>query len=149
MRPVLACLVAALPSAQALAADPSPGLELSGAWTPAVTETGTETPLYLTIANRASEPEELLRVRCPVAHFSEKRTTDKGEGAPSAREVKTIPIPANETVTLAPGGLHVMLLETTQVLKQGDTFSCTLAFRKAGSRQVEVTVAAQEAPPAH
>ena len=79
MRPVLACLVAAFPLAPALAADPSPGLELSRAWTPAVTKTGTDTPLYLTIANRASEPEELLRVRCPVAHFSEKRTTDKGE----------------------------------------------------------------------
>jgi copper(I)-binding protein len=145
MRPVLACLVAAFPLAPALAADPSPGLELSRAWTPAVTKTGTDTPLYLTIANRASEPEELLRVRCPVAHFSEKRTTDKGEGAPSAREVKAIPIPPNETVTLTPGGSYVMLLETTQILKQGETFSCSLAFRKAGSRQIEVAVAAEGA----
>jgi copper(I)-binding protein len=80
MRPVLACLVAAFPLAPALAADPSPGLELSRAWTPAVTKTGTDTPLYLTIANRASEPEELLRVRCPVAHSRRSARPTKARG---------------------------------------------------------------------
>jgi copper(I)-binding protein len=48
-------------------------------------------------------------------------------------------------VTLTPGGSYVMLLETTQILKQGETFSCSLAFRKAGSRQIEVAVAAEGA----
>ena len=57
--------------------------------------------------------------------FSEKRATDFGEGAPAAREVKAIPVPAGGSVTLAPGGYHVMLLQTTRRLGQGETFSCS------------------------
>ena len=145
MRQMSAYLVAVLAVAPAFAADPSTSLEVSKAWTPAVGQSGADAPLYMTIVNRGSEPDELLRFRCPVAHFSEKRATDYGEGAPAAREVKSIPLPANQTVMLKPGGYHLMLLKTTQALKQGEEFSCSLSFRKAGSQQLKVTVAAEGA----
>lgn len=100
------------------------------------------------IANRG-EADDLLRVRCPdAAHFSEKRATDLGEGTPVAREVKAIPVPAGGSVTLAPGGYHVMLLQTTRRLGQGETFSCSLVFRNGGRHDVAVTVAASDAAPA-
>lgn len=145
MRQMSAYLVAAFAAAPAFAADPSTSLEVSKAWTPAVGRSGADAPLYMTIVNRGGEPDELLRIRCPVAHFSEKRATDHGEGAPSAREVKAIPVPANDTVTLKPGGYHLMLLKTTQELRQGEEFSCAVSFKKAGSRQLKVTVAAEGA----
>ena len=61
-----------------------------------------------------------------------------------------VPVVEHWTLVLAPGKYHVMLLETTQPLKEGQIFSCTVAFRKAGNQQVEVKVAtadAQSAPP--
>ena len=115
-------------------------IEVSQAWTPAVAETGIDHPLYMTIANTGAEADALLRFRCPVAQFSEKRTTDYGEGSPHAREIKAIPIPANETVVLEPGAYHLMLLQTTRPLKAGETFSCTLSFRNAGPTQAEIRV---------
>src|SRR5690242_20596907 len=136
---------AGLLAREAAAADPSAPLEISKAWAPAVGRSGADTPIYMTIVNRRAEPDDLLRVRCPVANFAEKRTTDYGEGAPAAREVKSIPVPANETLTLKPGGYHLMLLKTTQALKEGEEFSCSLSFRKAGSQQLKVTVAAEGA----
>lgn len=123
-------------------------VEVSKAWTPAVAETGIDHPLYMTIANKGTEPDALLRFRCPVAQFSEKRTTDYGEGSPHAREVKAIPIPANETVVLEPGAYHLMLLQTTRPLKAGETFSCSLSFRNAGSTQAEIRVVTGNPPSA-
>ncbi|HEY4595112.1 MAG TPA: copper chaperone PCu(A)C [Thermoanaerobaculia bacterium] len=145
VRQVLACLVAAFVASPAAAADAPPLLELSKAWTPAAGRTGADVPLYVTIANHGSEPDSLLRVRCPVANFSEQRTTDYGEGAPASREIKSIPIPANQTVVLAPGGYHLMLLKTTQPLEQGQTFSCSLTFKNGGRQDVSVTTAAEGA----
>lgn len=142
---VSACLAVAFATSPALAADPPGALAVSEAWAPAVGRGGADTPLYMTIVNRGAEPDDLLRIRCPVANFSEKRTTDYGEGAPAGREIKSIPIPANETLLLKPGGYHIMLLKTTQPLEQGKTFSCSVAFKKAGSQQVEVAVAAEGA----
>src|SRR4051794_3218943 len=103
----------------------------------------------MTVASHGSEPDSLLRVRCPVANFSEQRTTDYGEGAPAGREIKSIPVPANQTLVLAPGGYYLMLLKTTQPLKQGDTFPCSLTFKNGGGQDGNVTVApegAQAAP---
>jgi len=72
-----------------------------------------------------------------------------GEGSPSTREVKSIPIPAGQTVTLKPDGYHIVLLHTTQPLQPGEIVGCTIAFQKSGERLIEVTVAppGAEVPP--
>ena len=145
MRKALACLMAAIDVSPAAAADPQPPVEITKAWTPATSASGGDIPLFMTIANHGSEDDSLLRVRCPVAFFSELRTTDHGEGAPAGREIKSIPVPAKQTVKLAPGGYHLMLLKAKQPLKQGEIFSCSLAFKKAGSQDLQVTVAAENA----
>ena len=43
-------------------------------------------------------------------------------------------MPANQTLVLAPGGYHLMLLKTTQPLKEGETFPCSLTFKNGGGR---------------
>ena len=94
----------------------------------------------MTIRNDAAEADALLRVRCPFANFSEKHTVDRGEGAPAMRAVKSIPIPENKTIELKPDGYHVMLLQTRQKLVDGETFTCAVAFQKAGTKETEVQV---------
>src|SRR5690348_7087717 len=139
---VLICQLSAC-LASAAAADASPSVESSKAWAPAAAQAGADVPVYMTIANRAAEPGGLLRFRCRAANFTEQRTTDYGEGAPAGREIKSIPVPADQTLVLAPGAYHLMLLKTTQPLKQGDTFPCTLTFKNSGRQDVSVTVAAE------
>lgn len=117
-------------------------LELADGRVPVAEALGADVPLYLTVANRAAAPDALLRVRCPVAHFTEKRTVDKGEGGTAFREVSSIPIPAQGTLELGPEGFHVVLLQTTQALRQGDSFTCALSFKQAGPQQLQVTVTA-------
>ncbi len=61
------------------------------------------------------------------------------------RPVESIALPAGETVSLKPGGYHVMLLDLAAPLEIGQTFTLTLTFETAGTRDVEVVVA-EEAP---
>ena len=51
-----------------------------------------------------------------------------------------IPIPAKGSVTLEPGGLHIMLMDLKQALVEGSTFPVTLTFEKAGQVEIQVSV---------
>lgn len=113
-------------------------LKVSEAWVP-VTDRGADVPLLLTVHNEATAADVLLRVRCPVANFSERHTVDRGEGAPAMRTVRSIPIPVGTTV-LKPEGYHVMLLQTRQPLAVGEKFTCSIDFQTAGTIEAEVSV---------
>ena len=115
-------------------------LIVSGAWVPVADAVGRDIPLLATIKNEANVPDALMRVRCPVANFSEKHTVDRGEGAPAMRAIGSIPIPASGSIVLKPTEYHVMLLQTRQSLAVGDRFTCTLIFQKAGAIETEVEV---------
>jgi copper(I)-binding protein len=139
---LLAATVLAIP---ARAADST--IDLSRAWTPPVSQTGGNSPLYMTITNHGDAPDSLVRTRCPtnLADFTEKHGTDRGEGGTAMREVKSFTVPAGGTMTLAPGGNHLMLLHVREPLREGQTFTCLVAFQKAGTVPVEVKVAASGA----
>jgi copper(I)-binding protein len=115
-------------------------LNVIEAWVPASGSVGSDIPLLLTIRNEAESGDALLRVRCPVANFSERHATDRGEGSPAMRTIPTIPIPAGGTTVLRPDGYHVMLLQTRQPLADGQSFRCAIDFQKAGTIETEVKV---------
>ena len=64
---------------------------------------------------------------------------DQG-GMMTMQPVDEIAIPAGETLTLEPGGYHIMLMELVEPLKTGETFQVTLTFAKAGDMVIEVPV---------
>jgi hypothetical protein len=115
-------------------------IKISQAWVPPAEQAGSNIPLLMTIKNEADTADTLVRVRCPVANFSEKHTVDRGEGAPAMRAIAAIPIAANSTIVLKPDGYHVMLLQTRQALTEGETFTCAVVFQKAGTIETEVQV---------
>lgn len=66
-------------------------------------------------------------------------------GAMTMQQVSSIDLAAGETVSLEPGGLHIMLLDLTEPLQSGETFDLTLQFETAGEMVVEIEVS-DEAP---
>jgi periplasmic copper chaperone A len=115
-------------------------LQITDAWVPASSQTGIDVPLSMTIANASDNADSLVRVRCPVANFSDKHTVDRGEGSPAMRSVSAIPIAARTGAVLKPDQNHLMLLQTRQPLVAGETFRCTVIFQKAGTIDAEVHV---------
>ena len=117
-------------------------IEVQDAWTTAGGKAGGEAPLYVAVINHGDKSDSLQRVRCPVAWSTEPRVTDRGEGGTASRPVKSIAIPANTTVKLVPGESYIALLQLKDPLREGDKFSCSLAFSGSGTKQVAVAVRA-------
>jgi copper(I)-binding protein len=115
-------------------------IKISDAWVHAADQVGGNVALSMTIKNEAEVADALMRVRCPVANFSEKHAVDRGEGAPAMRPVPSIPIAAGTTTVLKPDAYHVMLLQTRQALVAGEAFNCSIVFQKAGTIETEVKV---------
>ena len=63
-----------------------------------------------------------------------------GMGGMTMQEVDEIAVPAGETVSLEPGGYHVMLLGLVEPLEIGDTFDVTLALDNGEELVVPVEV---------
>src|ERR1700748_311715 len=84
-------------------------LKVADAWVPTTEKVGGDVALSLTIQNESGAEDTLLRVRCPVANFSERHTVDRGEGAPAMRAVRSIPVGASNITVLKADGFHIML----------------------------------------
>lgn len=69
--------------------------------------------------------------------------TPEGFAMMGMREVGSIDVPAGSTVSLEPGGLHIMLIGLATDLQPGDTYDLTLVFEAAGERTVTVEVREQ------
>jgi copper(I)-binding protein len=74
-------------------------------------------------------------------------TMEGGSGSMAMTYLEAIDIPANETVSLDPTGLHVWLAGLQQPLRAGETFPLLLTFENAGERQVIVSIIGPAAAP--
>ncbi len=54
--------------------------------------------------------------------------------------LERLDLPAGETVELAPGGYHIMLLDLAEPLASGDSFELTLNFETADDTVITVAV---------
>ena len=71
--------------------------------------------------------------------------TDDMAAEMTMRHISAVVLPAGETVNLAPGGLHVMLVDLAGPLESGSSFDLTLTFATAAPETVTVDVR-DEAP---
>ncbi len=115
-------------------------LEVSLPWA-AITPTGAKVGAgYLTIAN-PGEADKLLGVASPRAKKVEIHEMKMDGAMMSMRPVESLEIPAGATVTLAPGGYHLMFMDIDAPFAEGQTIPVTLTFEKAGAVDASLTVA--------
>jgi copper(I)-binding protein len=113
-------------------------VELKDAWaraTPGKAENGAA---YLTIVSPGAD--RLVSLSTPVAKKAELHTMTTEGGVMKMRPLDGLDVPADQPVTLKPGGAHIMLMGLNQPLQAGQSFPLTLSFEKAGQREVTVAV---------
>jgi len=66
--------------------------------------------------------------------------TDSSSGAMSMQPLAELPLPKGQTVTLEPGGYHIMLVDLVAPLVVGNDFVLTLLFESGASQNVAVAV---------
>jgi copper(I)-binding protein len=137
-RRILLALLAAAPVAAH--AQSEGGIAIEAPWTRAAGQGG-QGAGYLTIRN-AGPADRLLAASTPAAARLELHNVERDGEVMRMREVAAIPVPARGSVTLQPGGLHLMLIGLTAPLVVGDTIPVTLRFERAGEMRVMLAVQA-------
>jgi len=121
--------------------DTGDGLTVTGAWARPSMGMGRAGAVYLEITGAPNEADALIRAASPAAETVEIHETSMGaDGSMGMRPVGRIEIPAGGTVTLEPGGLHIMLIDLTGELTAGSTIDLTLTFENAGEIAVTAEV---------
>lgn len=116
-------------------------LKISAAWARATPKGASVGGGYLTVTNTGTTPDNLIGGSTAIASRFEVHEMTMDNGVMKMRPVSGgIEIKPGQSVTLAPGGFHVMLVGLTQQLKEGEHFKATLEFAKAGKVDVDFTV---------
>lgn len=116
-------------------------LEIDQPWARATPATAKAGGGYLTIKNTGTAPDRLVAAKTTAADKAQVHEMKMEGSIMRMREVENgLDIPPGATVTLAPGGFHVMLMGLKAPLKQGSKVPLTLVFEKAGSIDVDLDV---------
>ncbi|MFT4613394.1 MAG: copper(I)-binding protein [Bacteroidia bacterium] len=121
----LVAVAAAILSCPALAQDAASqegqsGVGIIGAWVRALPPTVKNTAAYMTIINESGSAQAVVSARSPVAAKVEVHTTMKVEGLMRMQKLPGLAVADGEAVSLAPGGVHLMLFDLAYSLAPGD-----------------------------
>jgi copper(I)-binding protein len=117
-------------------------LSLSDAFTRATPPSAKTAGGYLTIGNTGAEVDRLLSAASPAAaKVGLHDMKVEGDQMKMSELEDGIEIPAGQTVTLAPGGLHIMFMGLKAPFIEGQSVPVTLVFEKAGAIELELPVA--------
>ena len=121
-------------------------VQVSGAICRPTPEGRQMTGCYLTLTSATAD--RLVSVASPGANLVQIHESRIESGMMMMSELREgLPLPAAETVALAPGGNHLMLLGVREPLVAGDTVALTLTFEASPAVEVTATVG-QPAPAA-
>lgn len=97
---------------------------------------------YLTVVNSGDTADKLIGGEVPFAARVEVHEMAVKDGVMSMQEVAGgLAIPAGESVSLTPGGYHLMIMGLDGAPKAGETVPLTLRFEKAGAVELMMQVA--------
>jgi len=117
-------------------------LEIDQPWARATPPSAPAGGGFLKITNTGTAPDRLVSASSPAADIVQVHEMKMDGAVMRMREVeKGLEIPAGGTVTLAPGGFHLMMMGLKGPLKQGTNVPVTLVFEKAGKIEIELSVA--------
>jgi copper(I)-binding protein len=134
------------PDMSAMAADPlAPvtvgDIEITDAFARATLPNAPVAGGYLTITNKGKDDDRLVSATSPAAGKVELHEMSMQNDV-----MKMAPLPdgvaiaAGETVTLSPGGIHIMFMQLNKPFVEGESVPLTLKFEKAGEVTLDLSI---------
>ncbi|MDZ4381168.1 MAG: copper chaperone PCu(A)C [Parvibaculum sp.] len=137
-RPLLPVLLMLAPLLASCGDNAPSEIAVSEVWARAsVTNTGAA---YAAIENKGGADDRLVEAMSPVAERVEIHDMTMDGMVMKMRRLDALPVKAGETVTLAPGGKHIMLIGLYGPLEEGASVPLTLVFEKAGRIELSAPV---------
>ena len=143
-RRVASLLLAAILALPIVAPAQAP-VTIDDAWVRAAPPGAHMTAGYLTLHNATGEPVRVTGVESPQFERVELHESMVHDGVAHMAPIDSVEVPANGSVALEPGGLHLMLIGARQAFADGDKVILTLDFEDGWSIEFDATVR-REAP---
>ncbi|MEQ8228444.1 MAG: copper chaperone PCu(A)C [Rhodospirillales bacterium] len=116
------------------------GIAVSGAWARPTIAKMRISAAYFQASLAGDGEDKLIGVKADIAARAELHEHVMEGTIARMRPVSEVALSAGSPVVFKPGGYHVMLFDLKQALQEGETFSMTLVFQKAGDVPVTVQV---------
>ena len=117
----------------------APPQTISAAWARATPPGVTTAAAYLTVTSDGAA-DRLLGASSPAASQVLLHAETEEHGMQHMRQLDGVRVPAHGSVELAPGRMHLMLVDIATPLKPGEQIALTLHFRNAGDVTIDVPV---------
>jgi hypothetical protein len=98
------------------------------------------TGAFMALKNAGDKDVKVVRAENSASKITELHTHVNENGVMKMRPVPAIDIKAKGEAVLQPGGLHVMMIDLKEPMKEGDKVAITLDFDDGSSKKVEATV---------
>mgnify|MGYP001811898585 CR=1 FL=1 len=95
---------------------------------------------YLQIKNNSKQAHEIIAFQSEAFERVEMHETMMMDGAMSMKELDSLPLPANGTEELKPGGKHLMLIRPKQTLEIGQDVDVIVTFQDGTSQSIQLEV---------
>jgi len=132
-------IAAALVACTTRSAPPVLRVDIRQSWA-RIADSGATSGAYMEIDNNDTVPITLIGVVTADAGAAEVHETMQQDGMAHMMPRTALRIPAGDVVKLAPGGLHVMLIDVRRALAVGDSVRLRLKFSDSTSVAVTVPV---------
>jgi copper(I)-binding protein len=116
-------------------------VEVKGAWIRGTVSGQKGTGAFMELTSR--QAARLVAAASPAAGAVEIHSMKMEGGVMKMFAVDGVNLPANQTVKLAPGGYHVMLMDLKQTLKAGDRVPLKLTFEMADKKRETVDLSVE------
>ena len=126
----------------------APPVTIAAAWARATPPGVTTAAAYLTVTNDGAA-DRLLGASSPAARQVLLHAEVDEHGMQHMRQLESVEVPAHGSVELAPGRMHLMLVDIVAPLTPDTTIRMTLRFEKAGDLTIDVPVRDGRLPPEH
>lgn len=98
------------------------------------------TGAFVVFKNGDDKDHKVVKADSAAAKVSELHTHVNEGGMMKMRPVKDIEIKAKGETALQPGGLHIMLIDLKQALKEGENVAITVTFEDGSSKKFDAPV---------
>lgn len=122
-----------------------PALGIDDAWARAPLPGRSTTAAYMTLTNNGDDTLIIDRISSPQYARIEAHVTEMSDGVMRMRQIAQLRLAPGETLTLAPGGTHLMLLESRN--PQSQTGSVELSLFSGQQPLAQLTLPVTETSP--
>ncbi|NSX07085.1 copper chaperone PCu(A)C [Pseudomonas lini] len=111
---------------------------VNDAWVRATVAGQHSTGAFMTL--QADSDSKLLSVQSPVANTVQIHQSSMKDDVMSMSQVESVALPAGKSVSFDPHGYHIMLMDLTTQVKEGDKVPLTLTVENAKGEKETIKV---------